>query len=55
MSNCDMEDCDDVRCGGPCPYGLACPTCEPYWTRMEIEGFWKNGEWTSKGIKEMCK
>ena len=28
----------------PCPYDEACPICESYWTRMELEGFWKNGE-----------
>lgn len=51
----DNIDDLDINCEEPCPYGSACPRCESYWTRMEIEGYWKNGAWTNKGFKEMCK
>ena len=46
---------ENSACENPCPYGSACFICEGYWTRMEYEGYWKDGQWTDKGIKEMYK
>lgn len=46
---------DEIMCDRPCHPDEGCTACLPYWQRMEAEGYWKNGEWTAKGIKEMCK
>ena len=46
---------DEATCGNPCAPDMACEACELYWQRMRDEGFWKDGAWTDKGMREMLK
>jgi hypothetical protein len=46
---------EEIECQEPCDPQVGCPNCADYWARMEHEGFWENGKWTDKGMKEMTK
>jgi hypothetical protein len=46
----EVEDC-----GSPCPPSAACEECDPYWQRMRDEGFWADGRWTEKGMRETVR
>ena len=48
---------DEPICGDPCDPQSddICDDCIEYWRRMEAEGFWRDGCWTDKGMREMRK
>jgi hypothetical protein len=42
-------------CEKPCVADSPCPNCMEYWNRIVSLGYWENGKWTDKAIKEMAK
>jgi len=50
-----MSDEDENECGKPCPPWDTCEECAEYWQRMKQEGYWKDGRWTDKAMREMAK
>lgn len=46
---------DETECREPCDPQVGCPHCADYWARMEHEGFWRNGKWTDKGMREILE
>ena len=48
---------EDQHCGNPCEPGdpNICEECEAYWARMVEEGFWRDGEWTDRGMRDILR
>lgn len=45
----------EIECGKPCHPDRNCEECAGYWQRMQQEGYWVNGQWTDRAMKEMLK
>ena len=51
------EDADESTCDNPCDPDHSCDGCEPYWQRMQAEGFWdrRKHRWTDKGWTQITR
>lgn len=50
-----LEEDEAGTCAEPCDPESGCEACDSYWRLMERQGFWLDGMWTDRGMREMLK